>query len=432
MTHPQLEQALLQPQGIITYSKPVKWSVWTPNHTSTFGAPTIPKRIVLEWTPDAFATECFTERQAFTKVWSGKGLIPMQHGAPEGAQETRGPTRPSVLEQRAMELWGIQYGQLLIQTPTYDLHVLRKGDRVTIKERPASRHSWPSPSEPSAATPSSRALDATADAELLRRIDLLTPEGTIRASMADKFRQLNHLLNIIDTLDVVHDLKTGSVLHVVDAGCGKAYLSFALTHVLKKRGIHVHLLGVDTNQHVIEHNRTVAAELGFEKARFEVSTIANTYSGADTSNGTEALRCDLLIALHACDTATDEALALGIRTNALAMLVAPCCHHFVQKQMRAGTKGVKPEMSSLLEDGIIRERIGDLLTDTMRRDIVRSYGYDAHLEEFIALEHTMKNILLKATKKNKKATVPAGLPPSVALLMQTWNVQPYLPTLLAS
>jgi len=85
----------------------------------------------------------------------------------------------------------------------------------------------------------------------------------------------------------------------------------------------------------------------------------------------------------------------------------------------------------LLEDGIIRERLADLLTDTMRRDIVRSYGYDAHLEEFIALEHTMKNILLKATKKSKKATIPSGLPPSVELLMHTWNVKPYLPELLA-
>ncbi len=427
MIHLQLAKALSSPQGIITYSKPVKWSVWTPNHTSTFGAPTIPKRIVLEWTDNGFATECFTERQAFRKV---------SEGAPFNKVER--------------DLWTVEYGQLLIQTPAYDLHVLRKGDRVTIKERPASRQFWSLESEASAVelSPSvssdsvsrspigdrqkSRALDASADAELLKHIDLLTPEGTIRASMADKFRQLNHLLSIVDSLDVVHDLKTGSVLHVVDAGCGKAYLSFALTHVLKKRGIHVHLLGIDTNPHVIEHNRTVAAALGFDKAQFEVSTIAGTYTSADSAKGTEALRCDVLIALHACDTATDEALALGIRTNALAMLVAPCCHHFVQKQMRGTSKEAAPEVSPLLEDGIIRERIGDLLTDTMRRDIVRSYGYDAHLEEFIALEHTMKNILLKATKKNKKATIPAGLPPSVELLMQTWNVKSYLPDLLVS
>lgn len=415
MTHPQLVKALSSPQGIITYSKPVKRAVWTPNHASAFGAPTMPKRVVLEWTDSGFATECFTERQAFRKVWEGALFNKVERG-----------------------FWDLEYGQLLIQTPAYDLHVLRKGARVTIKERPASRQFWSSDSEASSKASTielsqkTRALDTSADAELLRHIDLLTPEGTIRASMADKFRQLNHLLNIVDSLDVVHDLKTGGVLHVVDAGCGKAYLSFALMHVLKKRGIHVHLLGVDTNQHVIEHNRTVASALGFEKARFELSTIADTYTSANTSKGTEALRCDLLIALHACDTATDEALALGIRTNALAMLVAPCCHHFVQKQMRATAKDAAPEVSPLLEDGIIRERIGDVLTDTMRRDIVRSYGYDAHLEEFIALEHTMKNILLKATKKNKKATIPSGLPPSVELLMQTWNVKPYLPELLTS
>lgn len=430
MTQPQLLDALFAPRGIITYSKPVKWATWTPQQAATFGAPSLPKRIVLSWThgdgstanaaycgaPGEVTTECFTERQAFTKSWQGA--------------EARGR-----LDEIAQVLWTLEYGQLLLQTPTHDLHLLRKGNRVTIKERPASHQTWLPSSEnggtPTNAQVKSRALNALDDAAFLQQIDLLTPEGTIRSSMADKFRQLNHLLDIVDALDVVHDLKTGSVFHVVDAGCGKAYLSLALTHVMKKRGIHVHLLGVDTNAHVIERNRTVAAELGFAKAEFAVSTIADMYNSSNGANGVEAIKCDLLIALHACDTATDEALALGIRTNALAMLVAPCCHHFVQKQMRASSKDATPEVSPLLVDGIIRERIGDILTDTMRRDIVRSYGYDAHLEEFIALEHTMKNILLKATKKNKKATVPKGLPPSVELLMQTWNVRPYLPTLLA-
>lgn len=419
MTQPQLLEALSQPQGIITFSKTVKWAQWTPQHVAAFGAPTLPKRIVLEW-DGVVATECFTEKQAFKKIH-------------EGAE---------VLLQTLSLLWVVEYGQMLVQTPTFDLHVLRKGDRVTIKERPASRLHWSSPTQniertgSTVAQPDERraphALDVVHDAALLEQIDLLTIEGTIRASMADKYRQLNHLLGMVEALDLVRELKTGSVLHVIDAACGKAYLSLALTYVLKKRGIHVHLLGVDTNPHVIEHNRTVAARLGFSKAEFVVASIADVYKPADGSSGTDATKCDLLIALHACDTATDEAIVLGIRTNALAMLIAPCCHHHVQKQLRTSSKNALPALQPLLEDGIVRERLGDMLTDVMRRDIVRSYGYEAHLEEFIALEHTMKNILLKATKKNKKATDPKGLPPSVTLLMNEWKVAPFLATLLTS
>ncbi|MDZ4744551.1 MAG: SAM-dependent methyltransferase [bacterium] len=399
MTHPQLAQALSAQQGILTFSKPVKWTQWSPQHTLRFGAATLPQRIVLTWTPSAMTTESFTDRQSFTKTWQGA--------------EAKGQ-----LESIFQTLWALQYQQLQVQTPTFDLHVLRKGERVTIKERPASKHFWTDDSGYYTHT-----LDVETDAAMLRHIDLLTPEGTIRASMSDKFRQLNHLLNIVDTLDVVRELRSGSVLHVIDAGCGKAYLSVALSYVMNKRGIDVHLLGVDTNQHVIEHNIGVAEALGLANARFEKKAIAEI--------GTNE-KCDLLIALHACDTATDEALAVGIRTNTLAMLVAPCCHHDVQKQLRAVAANVPAEVRPLLEDGIVRERLGDLLTDTMRRDIIRSYGYDAHLEEFIALEHTMKNILLKATRKSKKATIPDGLPPSVQLLMQTWGVKPYLPSLLTA
>jgi hypothetical protein len=137
----------------------------------------------------------------------------------------------------------------------------------------------------------------------------------------------------------------------------------------------------------------VAEVLGQTTSSFVVGRIADVPQHLSAA----ADQRTLLIALHACDTATDEALHVGLTLHVDAMLVAPCCHHFVQKQLRKDR--VPAEARMLLEDGITRERLGDLLTDTMRRDIVRAHGYAASLEEFIALEHTLKNVLLKAERR---------------------------------
>ena len=128
----------------------------------------------------------------------------------------------------------------------------------------------------------------------------------------------------------------------------------------------------------------------------------------------------MLIALHACNTATDDALELGLRLHAEVMLVAPCCHHEVQQQLQ---KERVPEWARpLLDDGITKERLGDLLTDTMRRDILRWKGYDAHLEEFISLEHTQKNILLKAVKLQQPQQSERWHQ-SVTSMIDAWGVQ---------
>lgn len=348
---------------ILTFSKPMGKGAWTDAEAKALGVPVRPDRAVLR-RDAALRAECFTARQSFTSNHAADAAFGL-----------------------ASMLWDAGYAQLLVQTPEADLQVLRSPKRTTVRALPPSRTTWEGVT---ADRIKPRPLDPDRDGAVLHALDLATPEGKVLAPMADKYRQLNHLIDIALALDVC---KAEGAIRIIDAGCGKAYLSLALVHVLRRLGRDVSLLGIDTNPHVIAHAQGVADVLGQTTSSFVVGRIADVpqHLSADADQRT------LLIALHACDTATDEALHVGLTLRVDAMLVAPCCHHFVQKQLRKDR--VPAEARMLLEDGITRERLGDLLTDTMRRDIVRAHGYAASLEEFIALEHTLKNVLLKAERR---------------------------------
>lgn len=371
---------------VVTFSKPPKGA----EHT----------RIVVSAVRDSGPWQVrvvrFTERQSFT--------------------DPAGPLVEScdaVFERLLNEGWG----QALIQTPEADVHILQKFKqgawKRTVRTGKPSRHDWNNLTHDRVKP---RVLDPVADASLLCALDISDAAGVIRSGMSDKYRQICHLIDIAR-----HSISTADV-RIVDAGCGKAYLSLALAYVLQRDGCVVHLHGVDSNAHVIRHCQQVAAQIGLANASFQCGSIVET-----TLPWAEA-RADVLIALHACDTATDDALALGLRLNAGTILAAPCCHHFVQKQLQR--ERVPVWARPLLDDGITRERLGDLLTDTMRRDILRSRGYNAHLEEFISFEHTPKNILLRA--------VLAGIQPedrmrhagTVDSMQQAWGVAPRLVGLL--
>jgi SAM-dependent methyltransferase len=360
---------LRAPAAVITFSNPSKRRMdWTVENAQTFGAPVLPRRMIVRVGGQQslmIRVECFTDRQSFTKSFS----------ITEEFEE-----KFHVLMQ---VIWNFGYRQILVQLPDRDFHILRTthDERYTVKSRPPSRMDWEHVvSDRSRPT----VLDPEHDAPLLYALDLTTANGVVLAPMADKFRQLNHLIGM--ALKSISDYtETGSPVHIIDAGCGKAYLSIALYYVLTNRGVDCTLLGIDSNPHVIEHANNVVRQLGFKSAAFHT---------CDISDVPDQQPCTLLIALHACDVATDLALHLGIRTKARSILVAPCCHHYVQKQL---SRIDSPDfIIPILEDGITKERFGDILTDVMRRDLVRSMGYDAHLIEFISLEHTHKNILLRA------------------------------------
>ncbi|MBN9399835.1 MAG: SAM-dependent methyltransferase ['Candidatus Kapabacteria' thiocyanatum] len=370
---------------VATFSAPAHDHGWATTDAAMFGAPVMPRKITLKRTGNVVRCESQTDRQHFTKMGDDIGVI-------------------------AARLAELPYRQVLIQTPGRDLHIMRsarKPERFTVKERPPSRLDW---SDPAGDRTKQHPLLPERDAALLHALDLATADGVIRAPMADKFRQLNHLITIALTLDAL--TVRSRPLTIIDAGCGKAYLSLALYHVLKGLGLDVHLLGIDSNPAVIDHCRTVASGLGFVNARFDVGRLEDLAAGP----------CDILIALHACDTATDAALMAGLKSSAGAMLVAPCCHHYVQTQLHRDR--VPEGARLLLDDGITRERLGDLLTDTMRRDILQAFGYQAHLEEFISLEHTMKNVLLKAERRS--GTFDVRQYDKVLATAELWGARPKL------
>lgn len=199
-------------------------------------------------------------------------------------------------------------------------------------------------------------------------------------------------------------------LRVVDLGCGNAYLTFAAYKYLKERGADVRLTGVDVRADQRERNTSLARQLGFEGVDFVAGTILEAQIDGDV---------DVVLALHACDTATDEALARALEWNARWILAAPCCHKDISRQLR------QAEPTALTRSGILRERFADVLTDALRAAILRRHGYATEVVEFIDSAHTPRNILIRAT---------AGGSPSAERdyeqLVGEWGVTPHLAALL--
>ena len=198
-------------------------------------------------------------------------------------------------------------------------------------------------------------------------------------SSRDKERQVQHYVELLRPLP----LWDRERIRVVDAGCGKAYMSLALVAYGREVGTRVELVGLDSNESVIETVRGIADGLGYDEARFEATTI-------DAYETDEPI--DLLVSLHACDTASDEAIAAGVRLGAEAIVVAPCCHHELAAQI------AKQEKDGLLRHGLLLGRQADLVTDALRAAALESIGYRVDVIEFISAEHTAKNVMLRAVR----------------------------------
>lgn len=373
--------------AVWTFSKPGRASLWPVSLVAPTGCPTLPRRITVSRDGSGTRVECLTERQSFTSWWKG---------APEELFDL---------------LWQCHYGNTLVQTQQADWQTLRSArdaNRVTIRRLTPSRTAWTNVTADAEARHTMTADDRQ---RLHEAFGMLTSDGQLRGAMADKARQVDRLVDRAFALDVIRLAQTGTVIHITDAGCGKAYLSIALALALQQRGIVVHLRGIDANEHVVEQAMRAANHAGIERASFECSTIANA----------TPIPTDVFIALHACDTASDDAIRLALACGAQAMLVAPCCHHAIQRQLREHT--VPEAVRPLLRDGIQRERLGDLLTDAIRREYIRAHGYSAHLEEFIALEHTAKNVLIVAERKLERADVDIT---AIEYFCQAWGVKSML------
>ena len=214
----------------------------------------------------------------------------------------------------------------------------------------------------------------------------MTKDGKVIAKKMDKFRQINRFLEMVS--DVIPILNKEKTIHVVDFGCGKAYLTFGLYHLLANvHGFTVNMLGVDLKEEVIEKCRNIAKRLGYDGLHFVVG---------DINKSLPMEKVDLMVALHACDTATDAALEKGVRSNAAIILAAPCCQHELYSQVRSD------DLHPMLKHGIIKERFASLATDSARAQILEILGYKTQILEFIDTEHTPKNLLIRAVKSPSK------------------------------
>ena len=280
-------------------------------------------------------------------------------------------------EARIDEVLDLPFGQANIFSAAGDLELLisRKGNVHVVRKPPTSREVPRAP-----AHDHEKDHPIPVDDPLLQTLGLVTKRGKkVRAGRRGKFVQINEFLRIID--QVLPEERSGPV-SIVDCGCGQAYLTFAAYHYLSHlRGIPAKVIGIDSNSDRISKSKSLLGELGWTGVEFRLARIAEFEP--DTPP-------DITLSLHACDTATDEAIALGCRWHSSAILAAPCCQHELHDQMNA------PPMRPVVRYGILRERLADIVTDTFRALALRISGYRTNIEEFVSAESTSKNLMIRA------------------------------------
>ena len=224
----------------------------------------------------------------------------------------------------------------------------------------------------------------------LRDLGVMTEEGKIVRSRTDKFRQINRFLEFIE--DILPQLDRDRELTILDFGCGKSYLTFAMYYYLHElKGYDIRIVGLDLKEDVIWHCGRLAEQYGYDKLTFLTGDIAD-YDGVD--------QVDMVVTLHACDTATDYALAKAVGWNAKVILSVPCCQHELNAQFSAGGGSGDGLLAPVMDYGLLRERFAALVTDGLRAKYLERAGYETQVLEFIDMEHTPKNILLRAVKRN--------------------------------
>ncbi|MCB0637838.1 MAG: SAM-dependent methyltransferase [Lewinella sp.] len=257
---------------------------------------------------------------------------------------------------------------------------LNKKGRARLQALPAEHQQVPEATHDQA---KQHLLDAKKARPYLTALGIATSTGEVRKKGTRKLRQINKYIEIIQHLLEAHPLRPGA--HIVDMGSGKGYLTFALyDYLVNERGLDVQITGVELRQELVDQTNQLAREQGFTGLHF---------TAGDIHDFQPAGGIDVLIALHACDTATDEALAKGIRAKAEIIVVAPCCHKQVRKAMQPPAI-----QAAILRHGSLLERQAELLTDGIRSLLLEEQGYQTKVFEFVSTEHTPKNLMITATR----------------------------------
>ncbi|WP_448863197.1 class I SAM-dependent methyltransferase [Dorea sp.] len=277
------------------------------------------------------------------------------------------------MKQMQLDTQGCSYSVLISKKGKVTIkNKLKKGDRKKINMSHDRKKKY--------------VLEEGIPVPFLQDLGVMTQEGKIVHAKFDKFRQINRFLEFIE--DILPELDKDRELTILDFGCGKSYLTFAMYYYLHElKSYDIRIIGLDLKKDVIRHCNELSEKYGYEKLKFLEGDIAD-YTGVN--------KVDMVVTLHACDTATDYALAKAVGWDAKVILSVPCCQHELNRQIK------NEVLEPILKYGLLKERMAALITDGLRAEYLEREGYTAQILEFIDMEHTPKNILIRAVKNKKK------------------------------
>lgn len=316
---------------------------------------------------------------------------------------------------KIIELMLASYRQCLIKTTDADVQILfSKKGKATILRKAATARQSATPAEHNRAK--NYVLNQQTIAPFLVELGIVTQEGHVAAKKQDKYRQINRFLEMVS--DVFPHLPTDRPIRIIDFGCGKSYLTFALYHYLVvEQQRQVSIVGLDLKADVIAFCSSLAEKLGYDQLRFQVGDI-NEYD--------EQSEVDMVVTLHACDTATDAAIGKAVEWGAQVILSVPCCQHELFSQIK------NEALHPLLKHGLLKERFSALVTDAARAQLLEVIGYKVQIVEFIDPEHTPKNILIRAVKNKGNAKPSAQKWEEYRRFKDELQIRPYLENIFAS
>ncbi|NBU57014.1 MAG: SAM-dependent methyltransferase [Actinobacteria bacterium] len=344
-----------------------------------------------------------------------KEVLHIQVSHSDGRQMTTKNYLP--LQTPFAELLRSGYANILLEgtSETLNVRITKKGEALLHREK--------SSKEPELSHDRSKARLLDASDPFLIAIGISDAQGEVKPSKSDKYMQVEEFLRILAPT-LAGAISAGHIaqpteakpLTIVDLGCGHAYLTFAAHQYLRSQGIPVKVIGIDIRPAARDRNNEIASQLGISSSiEFRAEEIADT----------TLTTADVAIALHACDTATDDAIAWAINTDAKLALIAPCCHHDIQAQMNE----IPEPWSLITRNGIMKERLGDLLTDALRMQIMKLRGYRVEAIEFVGGEHTPRNLMIRAVKTGAPADKNEAA--KYEQMLSLWKVKPALASLIS-
>jgi SAM-dependent methyltransferase len=331
-----------------------------------------------------------------------KGRVSYQWALRSGTKELHENLTEAETAARVRLLFGPVFADahLFTSEADYSARYDTQGE-LTLRKSPATKN----PQITTHDRPKAYLIPEDVPCPFLAEIGVMTSAGRVKQSKYAKFRQINRFLELVD--DISAALPAGGTLNVVDFGCGKSYLTFALHHLLTQvHGRSVRILGLDRNADVVRSCQTVAEHLGLNGVEFRVGDIAT----CDVD-----FQVDLAVSLHACDTATDDARAVDWQASVI--LSVPCCQHELAEKLHA------PLLEHITQHGILKERFAALATDALRASILEQCGYKVQVVEFIDMEHTPKNLLIRAVRRPQTSPIPAEAAASYTLLKKTLGIE---------